>query len=211
MTDADNATATPESPADGSKAPSSEGQQDTATGTLLTPPTDQPSASEPTVPEAYKLTLPDDSPLDASALERVTDLAKSLKVTNDESAQAIALALHTEVASYQQQLMEANAKGGELWKARVQELEKQALSDPDIGGTAEKLQQSVQHSRQVLDRFGDASVRDFLEETGLGSSPALIKMLTRIYRAMGEDAMVVPDGTPKATPKSLAERIYSNL
>ncbi len=210
MTDAGNATATPESPADGSSTPSNEGSQEPAVGTLLTP-ADTSSASEPTVPEAYKLQLPDDSLLDASALDRVTELAKSLKVTSDESAQAIALALHTEVAGYQQQLMEANAKGGELWKARVQEMEQAALSDPDIGGTTEKLQQSVQQSRQVLDRFGDAGVRDFLEETGLGSSPALIKMLTRIYRAMGEDSMVVPDGTPKPAAKTLAERIYSNL
>jgi len=208
MTDAGNPIATPESPAVGSSTPSSEGSQDTTVGTLLTPPSDQPSSSEPTVPETYKLQLPDDSPLDTSALERVTALAKSLKVTTDESAQAIAQALHAEVASYQQGLMEANAKGGELWKARVSDMEKQALSDPDIGGTAERLQQSVQHSRQVLDRFGDASVRDFLEETGLGSSPALIKMLTRIYRAMGEDTFVVPSTSHKSQPKTLAERIY---
>lgn len=209
MTDAGNTTATPESPAAGTQDSStSSGTQDTTVGTLLTPPSDQPSGSEPTVPEAYKLTLPDDSPLDTSALERVTALAKSLKVTTDESAQAIAQALHAEVASYQQGLMEANAKGGDLWKARVAEMERQAMSDPDIGGTADRLQQSVQHSRQVLDRFGDASVRDFLEETGLGSSPALIKMLTRIYRAMGEDTFVVPNAAPKSQPKTLAERIY---
>lgn len=209
MTDAGNTTATPESPAAGTQDSStSSGTQDTTVGTLLTPPSDQPSSSEPTVPEAYKLTLPDDSPLDTSALERVTALAKSLKVTSDESAQAIAQALHAEVASYQQGLMEANAKGGDLWKARVAEMEKQALSDPDIGGTAERLQQSVQYSRQVLDRFGDAGVRDFLEETGLGSSPALIKMLTRIYRAMGEDTFVVPSAAHKSQPKTLAERIY---
>ena len=210
MTDAGNTTATPESPAAGTQDSSTttSGTQDTTVGTLLTPPSDQPSGREPTVPEAYKLTLPDDSPLDTSALERVTALAKSLKVTTNESAQAIAQALHAEVASYQQGLMEANAKGGDLWKARVAEMEKQAMSDPDIGGTADRLQQSVQHSRQVLDRFGDANVRDFLEETGLGSSPALIKMLTRIYRAMGEDTFVVPNTAPKSQPKTLAERIY---
>jgi hypothetical protein len=203
MTDVDNTTATPVSPVDGAQDPSnaSEGQD-----TLLT--SDPSSASEPTVPETYKLSLPDDSPLDPTALDRVTSLAKSLKVTSDESAQAIAQAIHQEVTTYHQSQLEANAKGGALWKARVGQLEKQALADPDIGGTPERLQQAVQHSRQVLDRFGDTSVRDFLEESGLGSSPALIKMLTRIHRAMGEDTFVTASVAPKAAPKSLAERIY---
>lgn len=205
MSDADNTTPTPVSPVDGAQDPSnaSEGQDP---GTLLT--TDAPSASEPTVPETYKLSLPEGSPLDPAALERVTALAKSLKVTSDESAQAIAEAIHQEVATHQQAQLEANTKGGAIWKARVAEMEKQALSDPDIGGTPEKLMQAVQHSRQVLDRFGDASVRDFLEESGLGSSPALIKMLTRIHRAMGEDTFVTASVAPKSAPKSLAERIY---
>ncbi len=203
MTDVNNTTATPVSPVDGAQDPSnaSEGQD-----TLLT--SDPSSASEPTVPETYKLSLPDDSPLDPTALDRVTSLAKSLKVTSDESAQAIAQAIHQEVTTYHQSQLEANAKGGALWKARVGQLEKQALADPDIGGTPERLQQAVQHSRQVLDRFGDTSVRDFLEESGLGSSPALIKMLTRIHRAMGEDTFVTASVAPKAAPKSLAERIY---
>lgn len=204
MTDVDNIDTTQASPVDGEQEPST--PSEAQSGTLLT--SEPSSASEPTVPETYKLALPDDTPLDPAAIDRVTSLAKSLKVTSDDSAQAIAEAIHKEVVTFQQSQLEAHAKGGAIWKARVAEMEKQALSDPDIGGTTEKLQQAVQHSRQVLDRFGDATVRDFLEESGLGSSPALIKMLTRIHRAMGEDTFVTTSVAPKSAPKSLAERIY---
>lgn len=179
--------------------------------TLLTSSPDTPSASQPTVPETYALSLPDGSPLDSTALERVTELAKAIALTNDESAQAIVDALHAEVADFEQSLLDSNAKGGAMWKARVEELEKQALADPEIGGTPEKLQQSVQKGQRVLEQFGDDAVRDFLEESGLGSSPALLRMLARIHHAISEDAMVLPDKVGKPEPKTLAERIYSNL
>lgn len=181
------------------------------TGTLLTSSPDTSSASEPTVPETYALSLPDESPLDSTALDRVSELAKTIALTSDEQAQAIVDALHAEVADFEQALLESNAKGGAMWKARVEEMEKQALADPEIGGSPEKLQQSVQKGQRVLEKFGDENVREFLEESGLGSSPALLRMLARIHHAISEDAMVLPDKVGKPEPKTLAERIYSNL
>lgn len=222
--------ATPDTTADGSvtgtqepatttataAAATAQGTPETAkaeatTGTLLTSSPDTSSASEPTVPETYALSLPDESPLDSTALDRVSELAKTIALTSDEQAQAIVDALHAEVADFEQALLESNAKGGAMWKARVEEMEKQALADPEIGGSPEKLQQSVQKGQRVLEKFGDDNVREFLEESGLGSSPALLRMLARIHHAISEDAMVLPDKVGKPEPKTLAERIYSNL
>lgn len=222
--------ATPDTTADGSvtgtqepatttataAAATAQGTPETAkaeatTGTLLTSSPDTSSASEPTVPETYALSLPDESPLDKTALDRVSELAKTIALTSDEQAQAIVDALHAEVADFEQALLESNAKGGAVWKARVEEMEKQALADPEIGGSPEKLQQSVQKGQRVLEKFGDENVREFLEESGLGSSPALLRMLARIHHAISEDAMVLPDKVGKPEPKTLAERIYSNL
>lgn len=222
--------ATPDTTADGSvtgtqepatttataAAATAQGTPETAkaeatTGTLLTSSPDTSSASEPTVPETYALSLPDESPLDSTALDRVSELAKTIALTSDEQAQAIVDALHAEVADFEQALLESNAKGGAMWKARVEEMEKQALADPEIGGSPEKLQQSVQKGQRVLEKFGDENVREFLEESGLGSSPALLRMLARIHHAISEDAMVLPDKVGKPEPKTLAERIYSNL
>lgn len=219
--------ATPDTTADGSVTGAQDSATSTATaaaattqdtpetakaaGTLLTSSPDTSSASEPTVPETYALSLPDESPLDNTALDRVTELAKAIALTSDEQAQAIVDALHAEVADFEQTLLESNAKGGAMWKARVEEMEKQALADPEIGGSPEKLQQSVQKGQRVLEKFGDENVREFLEESGLGSSPALLRMLARIHHAISEDAMVLPDKVGKPEPKTLAERIYSNL
>lgn len=207
----DSATSTATAAAAATQDTPETAKAEATTGTLLTSSPDTSSASEPTVPETYALSLPDESPLDNTALDRVTELAKTIALTSDEQAQAIVDALHAEVADFEQTLLESNAKGGAMWKARVEEMEKQALADPEIGGSPEKLQQSVQKGQRVLEKFGDENVREFLEESGLGSSPALLRMLARIHHAISEDAMVLPDKVGKPEPKTLAERIYSNL
>lgn len=192
---------------DGAKATAEAGQdQQATTATLLTK--EQPAA--PTVPDTYDLKVPETSYLDAAVTERVTAIAKELGVTDATHAQKVLDAIGGEVVSAVETFQQGLAKGGAIWKANVEKLEASALADKEIGGTPDQLHRSVAEAKAVLDKHATPELRAWLEESGQGSHPEIIRFLTRIAKATGEDRMV-QGGDPPKRPKSRAEKMYPNL
>lgn len=96
---------------------------------------------------------------------------------------------------------------GEQHKATIAEWESETKADKEIGGT--KLQESLQLSAKALDTFGkDAGLVEFLDQSGLGNHPAVVKTFARIGKAISEDTLVTGD-EPKGQ-KSHAERLYGD-
>lgn len=195
------ATPTPDGEA---VAPEAGQDQPKDTPTLLTK--EQPVV--PVVPESYDLTLPENTPLDPTVTERVTAIAKELGLTDAAHAQRVLDAIHGESLSALDVFQKAVAKGGTVWKATVERLEAEALADQEIGGSPEQLQRSVTNAKAVLAKYASTELQAWLEETGQGSHPEFIRMLTRMHKATGEDTMEL-SGTPPKRPKSRAERMYS--
>lgn len=169
-----------------------------------------PPAAEPTVPETFALTLPEQTHLDAAALERISQVAKAMKLTSLDQAQAIVTAVDAELAEQVKVLQAATVKGGVIYAETVKAFTKAALADPDIGGTPERLSQTVDAAKAALARYDHGGTfAEFLETTGWGSSPAVLGMLARIHADTREDRMV-RGAPPSPPPKSLGETFYGD-
>lgn len=186
------------------------GKDQSKPATLLTEPDKAPEQVAPVVPEAYEIALPKESPVSPDALTKVTELAKSLSVTDSKAVQGLVDLIHAEAVAVMEAQQAALKKGGELWTQHVQRLEAEALADKDIGGTPERLSASVLKAKAALQEFAPDGFAEFLEESALGSDPRFIKLLVKVKDAMGEDTLI--QGEPaKPKPKSLAQAIYPNL
>ncbi len=58
-------------------------------------------------------------------------------------------------------------------------------ADPEIGG--QNLKHSLMFARYALDHFGDVELYDFLDDTGLGNHPEVIRMFKRVGEAAEGD------------------------
>lgn len=153
------------------------------------------------VPEKYELKMPDGSPLDPEAITRVETYAKANKLSNEEAQQLLEVE-HTAVKSFADK---QNANMETLKNTWAEE----SKNDKEFGGQA--FAQNVELSRRVVDKFGSVQFKAALNDTGLGNHPELIRMLSRIGKAIGEDELVVGRTAAKQEEKVTADKkLYPN-
>jgi hypothetical protein len=154
------------------------------------------------VPEKYELKMPEGSPLDKTeAITRVEAYAKANKLSNEEAQQLLEVE-NTAVKTF------ADKQQAQMHTLRTTWAE-ESKNDKEFGG--DNFAQNVELSRRVVDKFGSAAFRAALNDTGLGNHPELIRMLSRIGKAVGEDELVVgKTATGKEAPKDPAKTLYPN-
>lgn len=96
----------------------------------------------------------------------------------------------------QQQQVEAWQKTTEQWAADVK-------ADKEIGG--DKLTGNLSAAQRALAQFGTPELKEYLEGTGLGNHPELVKAFVKIGKAMSEDGMVTGK---ESGQRSAAEVLY---
>lgn len=117
--------------------------------------------------------------LDEVALTEATPILRELGADTPEKAQAIidkfgpVLAGMTERAN-----AEAIKRIDDDRATRVAEWATQVQADPEVGGA--NYAKSVQLAGTVMDRFMDKDSRAFLDESGLGNYPGLVKAFAKI-------------------------------
>jgi hypothetical protein len=155
---------------------------------------DQPSGDTPSGDQTveYQLVLPENAVIDDTTLERTAATARELGLSN-EHAQRLTNFLNEESAARDAAFLESNRPGGAEWTARTTEWAQKALADPEIGGSPEKLQTSVGLAKRALTEFFPPEVGQFLEESGFGSNPALLRGLAKIGRTISEGDIHQPD------------------
>jgi hypothetical protein len=181
-----------------------------AATTEATPET--PASVVPVVPETYDLKLPADSKADPAIVERTAAIARELGLSN-EAGQKLLETVHAEVVAREAAIAEAAKPGGTAWKENVDRLAAVALADPEVGGSPEKLAANVELGKAVLTKFFPAEVKDFLNETGLGSDPRVLRGLVKIAKSMGEGSLVLggtDDGGANTEEAALA-RMYPSM
>lgn len=163
------------------------------------------AATQP--PEKYDLKLPEGSTLEVALIERTAANARALGLSN-EAGQKLLDSVAAEIVSRETAAAQAWEPGkGEKWLARDAEWQATSLKDATIGGSPEKLQESIDLSKTVLTKFGGEDAVAFLNATGLGSHPTVIKMFATIGRSMSEGSLVLgPTGAIKVTDP--AEKLY---
>lgn len=161
-------------------------------------PADKPDDKEQKpegAPEKYEFKPAEGQELDTAALEQFEPVARDLNLTN-EQAQKLVDAYPKILAGVQQRQAEAWQKQTEGWAETVK-------ADKEIGG--DKLTANLSAAQRALDQFGTPELKEYLNATGLGNHPDLVKTFVKIGKAMSEDGMV--DGSNQGQ-RSAAEVLY---
>lgn len=153
-----------------------------------------------TLPEKYELKLPDGTKLDAKHLEGIATFSKERGLSNEE-AQAIVEREHTLLTSYEKTVAESVKTEIESWA-------KSSEADKEIGG--EKFKENVTLAKQVLDRFANDDFKKFLDVSGYGNHPEVLRFVINIGKAMTQDQLVKSTVPPTGEKKSTESVLYNN-
>ncbi|EHD2107710.1 peptidase [Salmonella enterica] len=162
-------------------------------------PADKPDDKEQKpegAPEKYEFKTGEGVDLDTEALKDFEPVARELNLTNEQAQKLVDLYGTKIMPMVQQQQAEAWQKTTEQWAADVK-------ADKEIGG--DKLTGNLSVAQRALAQFGTPELKEYLEGTGLGNHPELVKAFIKIGKAMSEDGMV--DGSNQGQ-RSAAEVLY---
>ena len=148
---------------------------------------------KPAAPEKYEFTPPEGQELDANALSVFEPIAKELGLTQEQAQKLVDI-----YPQIQQQQAEA-------WSKQVAEWGEQVKADKEIGG--DKFNASVGLAQRALDQFGNPELREYLNASGLGNHPALVRFCAKVGKSMAEDSFVVPN---QGGQRSAADILYGN-
>ncbi|EBS5434783.1 peptidase [Citrobacter freundii] len=147
-------------------------------------------------PEKYEFKPAEGQELDAAALEQFEPIARELNLTNEQAQKMVDLYGTKIMPMVQQQQVEAWQKTTEQWAADVK-------ADKEIGG--DKLTGNLSAAQRALAQFGTPELKEYLEGTGLGNHPELVKAFVKVGKAMSEDGMVTGK---ESGQRSAAEVLY---
>ncbi|MFN1147038.1 peptidase [Serratia liquefaciens] len=148
---------------------------------------------KPAAPEKYEFAAPEGQELDANALSVFEPIAKELGLTQEQAQKLVDI-----YPQIQQQQAEA-------WSKQIADWGEQVKADKEIGG--DKFNASVGLAQRALDQFGNPELREYLQVSGLGNHPALVRFCTKVGKSMAEDSFVVPN---QGGQRSTADILYGN-
>lgn len=157
-----------------------------------------------TVPEdgVYTLAMPEGVVLDEAMLSTFSPVFKDIGLTHNQ-AQALTNAFIEHG--------QADAKSkGEAWAKTVTGWEEQARADPQIGG--DKWDATVASAVRAVNKLGSPELKAYLEASGGGNHPELIRIFSRVGEMIGDDDPANPEnpGGSKAPSKDAASVLYPN-
>lgn len=123
--------------------------------------------------------LPDGVQADDVLLGKFIPLAKELGLKSEGAQKLADLFIEAQKGWTER----ANAEGDKLRKGWVDELK----SDKDFGGA--NFDANAQSARKAVMKYATKEERAWLDETGLGDAPQLVRMMARIGKAIAEDSI----------------------
>ncbi|HDT5898418.1 TPA: peptidase [Raoultella ornithinolytica] len=156
---------------------------------------DKDKKPETQAPEKYEFTAPEGTELDSKAVELFEPVARELNLTN-EQAQKLVDVYPKILSGVQQRQAEAWQKQTEGWAESVK-------TDKEVGG--DKLTANLGAAQRALDQFGTPELREYLDGTGLGNHPELVKAFIKVGKAMSEDGVLTGK---ESGERSAAEVLY---
>lgn len=163
---------------------------------------DKKAADEKAAAEAKPLTktdikIGDDSPLSSEEVEGLISFANEKKLSKE-----LTQALVEREAAQKTAQAEAVEKAKDKWLDDVK-------NDKELGG--DNLKETSVIVKKVFDRFQDPELKAYLENTGLGNHPAVVRFIKRIGKSMTSEQLVIPaHGGDKPEPVSAAAKLYDN-
>lgn len=149
-------------------------------------------------PKEYEaFTAEDGAEIDKALLERVTPLAKSLNLSQ-ENAQ---LLVNAEMKRAQNEI----TADDKAWETVQKGWRDTSMADKDIGGT--KYGESVGQAVAFLNRFGSPELIEMMKTTGIRNHVEILRIFSKAEKAIGEGS-IHTGGAPKSGEKTQAERMF---
>ncbi|MGJ7249166.1 peptidase [Morganella morganii] len=129
-------------------------------------------------PEKYEFKAAEGQELDAESVKAFEPIAKELNLSN-EQAQKLVDVYGSKIMP---KLVEQQAA---QWQQQIEQWAEQVKADKDLGTDA-----SIGAAQKAMDKFGSPELKQYLNETGLGNHPELVRIFANIGKAMSEDGLV---------------------
>lgn len=149
--------------------------------------------AQPKAPEKYEFAL-DGFEIDATVMDQFDPVFRELDLTNEQA---------TKLAQGYAQIRQKEAAE---WQAQVSGWAEAVKSDAEIGG--DKLPDMAASAVRVIGLYGTPELRNFLNETGYGNHPELVRVFARIGNALPKEDRVVEGEPTGSAPKTIEERMY---
>lgn len=136
-----------------------------------------------------KIKLPENSKLTTKDLEAAIAQAKKEGRPSDV-VQLLINERDAAMKSYETSEAQRMKGESEKWLGELK-------ADKEIGG--DNFTKSVENAKRVVDKYMDKEFKEFLDKSGLGNHPMLVRAFSRIGKAFGEDHW--KDGNPPQPQK----------
>ncbi|OQP28752.1 peptidase [Morganella morganii] len=129
-------------------------------------------------PEKYEFKTAEGQELDAEAVKAFEPIAKELNLSNEQAQKLV----DVYGGKIMPKLVEQQAA---QWQQQIEQWAEQVKADKDLGTDA-----SIGAAQKAMDKFGSPELKQYLNETGLGNHPELVRIFANIGKAMSEDGLV---------------------
>jgi len=166
------------------------------------PPTETPKPGETPspvpAPTEYDLKLPDGSKLTPEDLTQTLKDAKEMGLSKEQAERYLVSKDQTAKAVETRQ-QESFEKTKIEWKEAI-------TKDPEMGG--DKLAETTVLASRAFKAFSTPELQGWVEKTGLGNYPELVRFMARVGKMMGEDGFVRGTVTPQEQQRPPEEILY---
>lgn len=140
--------------------------------------TSAPKNSVPTIPESYEFTAQfNGKPYPQEYLNIFSDVAKSAGLNNEQAN----LVLDHFTQHIMQIAIDREQQQHNHWVQSSQ-------TDKEFGG--ERFNENLAVAKRALTAFGTPELTQYLDESGLGNHPEMIRLMYRVGKQIGEDHFV---------------------
>lgn len=148
--------------------------------------TKEAEQQQQTAPEHYVLKNANGEDVEPQELEMMSRMFKDVNLSQ-EQAQKLYSAYEKEQGSFIEQSQKAFNQMRDDWF-------NQTISDPQIGG--QNIGQTKLCIKRVMQQCGNKELSEFLNKTGLGFNPAMVRFMTKVGELLGNDNHFVQGQAP---------------
>lgn len=140
--------------------------------------TEGSAGEENNSPEAYTdFDLPEGVNLDNAMLEKASPLFKELGLSQDQAQMVVGL--------YADKMQETAQGQVDAFSQQVTDWESAAKADKEFGG--DKFDENLSVAKLGMEKLGTPELKDFLEKSGAGSHPEVLRAFYRAGALLRED------------------------
>lgn len=164
------------------------------------PAEDKPAGDADQVPAdgKYALTMPDGVELDADLADALGPEFKDLGLTNAQAQKLVDKYIETQQARA--------GKQGEAFAQTVQGWADTAKADKEIGGA--KWDTTVAASQRAVKTLGTPELREYLNASGGGNHPELIRFMAKVGAMISEDDPAAGGAAGQGKPAEAAYTLF---